>query len=65
MAAVNGGVEGYGDSYAPWIMSLPNGVDRDMALSALAGAIESKDPQWAAELRAAKTLPVGWQPGQK
>ena len=65
MAAVNGGVEGYGDSYAPWIMSLPHGVDRDMALSALAGAIESKDPQWAAELRAAKTLPVGWQPGQK
>lgn len=65
MAAVNAGVEGYGDSYAPWILSLPHGVDRDMGLSALASAIESKDPTWAAELRAAKTLPVGWQPGQK
>ena len=53
----------YGDSYTAWILGLPHGVERDMALSVLAFDSASRDPELAASLKAAKTLPPGWRPG--
>jgi len=48
----------YGDDYAAWVMQMPEGVNRDMALSALAIQVEPDDPAQAKTLRAAKTLPA-------
>ena len=47
----------YGDDYIEWIRKMPSGVNRDMALSALAGRIEKDDPAQAAALQAEKTEP--------
>jgi hypothetical protein len=62
LTASDPGVRSHGDSYGTWVMSLPHGLDRDMALSALAARVESTDPDWAARLRAAKTLPAAKNP---
>lgn len=63
--AANPSVSSYGDSYAAWVLAMPHGVERDMALSALAGHFDPIDAERSATYRAAKTLPPGWKPGQK
>lgn len=45
----------YGHDYSDWVMNLPPGVNRDMALSGLASEVEKDDPAQATALRAAKT----------
>jgi hypothetical protein len=63
LRAANPNVAKHGDSYGIWVMALPHGPERDMALSGLAAHFEADDPQAAAAYRAAKTLPEGWKPG--
>ncbi len=46
----------HGDSYPAWLLALPNSVNRDMALSALAMSVKGTDPELAAHLQAAKSL---------
>lgn len=46
----------YDDSFVGWVKNLPQGRDRDMALSALALKFDTTNPAKAAELRALKTL---------
>lgn len=42
----------YEAAYVDWVLALPESVDREMALLALARAAENKDGQLAARLRA-------------
>lgn len=46
----------YGDDYVSWIMELPQGDEREMALSALSTQIKSVDPVLAERLLKAKTM---------
>jgi hypothetical protein len=64
LRAANPNVAKYGDSYGAWVMALPHGAERDMALSGLAAHFDADDPQAAAAYRAAKTLPADWKPGR-
>lgn len=57
LRAANPNVAKHGDSYGAWVMALPHGAERDMALSGLAAHFDADDPQAAAAYRAAKTLP--------
>ena len=65
LRAANPSVGRLGDSYGAWVLAMPHGVERDMALSGLAAHFDADDPQASATYRAAKTLPEGWKPGQK
>ena len=47
----------YGDDYAGWIRQLPAGVNRDMALSALAEQIQPNDPEQADALLLERSQP--------
>jgi hypothetical protein len=62
LRAANPSVGRFGDSYGEWVLAMPHGVERDMALSALGAHFEANDPKAAAAYRAAKTLPPGWKP---
>jgi hypothetical protein len=62
LRAANPSVASWGDSYGAWVLAMPHGVERDMALSALGAHFEANDPKAAAAYRAAKTLPPGWKP---
>ena len=64
LRAANPSVGSFGDSYGAWVLAMPHGVERDMALSALGAHFDADDPNAAAAYRAAKTLPAGWKPGQ-
>ena len=50
VAGVN--FQDYDAAYVDWVVALPESVDREMALLALARAAEKKDGQLAARLRA-------------
>lgn len=63
LRAANPNVAKHGDSYGAWVMALPPGAERDMALSGLAAHFDADDPQAAAAYRAAKTLPDDSNPG--
>ncbi|WP_367873952.1 hypothetical protein [Luteolibacter sp. Populi] len=45
----------YGDDYIEWMRKLPAGMNRDMALTAMAAQLEKNDPGQAAVLRAEKS----------
>lgn len=47
-----------GEHYTAWVQALPPGLDREMALYALARKIEKQDPALAASLRADITDPT-------
>lgn len=63
--AANPGVAAHGDSYGEWVLALPHGIERDLALSGLASHFDFENLATAAEYRAAKTLPEGWRPAGK
>ncbi|WP_367871773.1 hypothetical protein [Luteolibacter sp. Populi] len=42
----------HGDDYAAWVQALPPGLDREMGLYSLARAVDRRDPDLAAGLRA-------------
>ena len=54
----NNAYDRYGDDYVTWVEKMPEGRDRDMALSALAIRIDRKYPEEAARLRSLKTVPA-------
>lgn len=44
----------YGDSYVDWLCSLPKGVEREMAMSALSHTVKTSDPDLSARLQVEK-----------
>jgi hypothetical protein len=45
-------VENFGENYPDWVRRLPAGVDRELALTALADRLAKDDPELSAALRA-------------
>lgn len=54
----------YGESYSAWVAAMPQGIERDWALSGLYANFQSYDPEKAESYRALKTMPPGWKPAK-